>query len=61
MNKESRPGVPGVGERGGSGMDGHFEGFLDANCYIWDRWAVGPYCIAQGNVCDWVTLLYDRT
>ena len=35
--------------------------FLDAHCYIWNRWAMGPYCTAQGNVCDWVTLLYNRT
>ena len=36
--------------------------FWDANCYIWNGWAVGPYSIAQGTktVCDWVTLLYNR-
>lgn len=33
MAKKSRLGVPG-GERGGSGMDGHFGGFLDANSYL---------------------------
>ena len=54
-----RLGVPG-GERGGNGTDGHFGGFLDANCYIWTGWVVGPYT-AQGNVCDWVILLYNRT
>ena len=36
-------------------------GGLDANCYSWIRWAVGPYYTAQGNVWDWVTLLYNRT
>ena len=36
-------------------------GFLDANCYIWNGWAMGPYCTAQGTVCDWITLLYNRT
>ena len=24
------------GERGGSGMDGHFGSLGDANCYIWN-------------------------
>ena len=48
------------GERG-SGMDGHREGFLDANCYIWNGWAMGPYCTAQETVCDRVTVLYNRT
>ena len=47
--------------RGGSTMDGHFEGLGDANCYIWNGWAMGSYCTAQGSVCDWVTLLYNRT
>ena len=56
MTKESRLGVP-KEERGGSGMDGHLGGFLDANCYIWNGWAMGPYGTAQGNVCGWVTLL----
>ena len=36
-------------------------GFLDANCYIWNGWAMGPYCAAQGTVCDWTALLYKRT
>ena len=52
MAKERRLRVP-WGERGVSGMNGHFGGFLDANCYIWNVWAVGPYYTAQGNVCDW--------
>ena len=60
MAKESRLGVP-KGERGESGMDGHFGGVLDANCYILNGWAIGPSCTALGNVCDWVTLLYNRT
>ena len=49
------------GERGGNVTDGHLWGLRDANCYIWNGWAMGPYCTAQGNVCDWVTLLYNRT
>ena len=48
-------------ERGGNGMDGHMGGFLDANCYIWNGWAMGSYCMSQGNVCYWVTLLCNRT
>ena len=35
-------------------------GCLDANCYIWRGWAIGPYCIAWGTLCDWVTLLNNR-
>ena len=34
---------------------------VDANCYIWNGWAMESYCTAQGNVCDWVTLLNNRT
>ena len=60
MAKESRLGVH-KGERGGVGMDGHFVGFLEANSYIWNGWAMGSYCTVQGNVCDWITLLYNRT
>ena len=59
MAEKSRLGVGGKG--GGSGMDGHFGGLGDANYYIWNGWAMGSYCTAQGNVCDWVTLLYNRT
>ena len=59
MAKKRRLRVP-KGERGESGMDGHFESFLGANCYIWDGWAMGSYCTAQGNVCGWVTLWYNR-
>ena len=33
---------------------------VDENCYLWNGWAMGSYCIAQGTVCDWVTLLYTR-
>ena len=43
------------------GTDGYLGSFLDANCYIWNGWAMAPYCTAQGTVRDWVTLLYDRT
>ena len=28
---------------------------------IGNEWAMGPYCTAQGNVCDCITLLYHRT
>lgn len=35
-------------------------GFWDANSYIWDGWALGPYGTAQGSVCNWTTLLYSR-
>ena len=35
--------------------------FLDANSCIWNGWAMGSYCTAQGNVYDWVTFLYNRT
>ena len=35
-------------------------GFLDTNCYIWNGWAMGPCCIAQGTMCDWITLLDNR-
>ena len=38
--------------RGGSGMDGHFGGLGNADCYIWNGWAVGSYCTVQGNLCD---------
>ena len=60
MAKKGRLGVP-KEKRGGSGMKEHLRVFLDANCYIWNGWAMGSYCTAQGNVCDWVTLLYNRT
>ena len=36
-------------------------GFFDANCYIWNGWAMRPYCTARETVCDWVTLLYNRS
>ena len=35
-------------------------GLVDANCYIWNRWTMGSYCIAGRTVYDWVTLLYNR-
>ena len=60
MAKKSRLGVP-KGERGRSGMDRHIGDYLDTNCYIWNEWTMGPYCTAQGNSCEWVTLLYNRT
>ena len=52
MAKESRLEVP------RNGMDGHLGGFF--GCYIWNGWAMRSYCAAQGNVCDWVTMLYNR-
>ena len=51
MGKKSRLGVP-KGEMGGNGMDRDLGGFLDANCYIWNGWAMGAYCTAQGTVYD---------
>ena len=42
-------------------MDGHLGGFGDANSYIWNGWAMGSHYKAQENVCDQVTLLYNRT
>ena len=60
MAKESRLGGPrGKGE--GVGWMGILAVFLDEKCYIWNGWAMGPYCTAQEIVCDWVTLLYKRT
>ena len=35
-------------------------GFVDAKCHICNGWAMGPYCTAEGTLCDWVTLLYNR-
>ena len=53
--QEEQTGVPGREWDGWA-----FEGFGDANCYIWNGWAMGSYYIAQRNVCDWVILLYNR-
>ena len=55
MDKKSRL----WGSQGGKGLecDGWAFGFF---CGIWNGWAMGSYCRAQGNVCDWVTLLYSR-
>ena len=48
------------GSHGGrSGVDGQFGGFGDKMLYL--EWmGNGAYCTAQGTVCDWVTLLYNR-
>ena len=54
--KESRL-VVAKGEGGRSGMDGKFGRLVDANCYIWNGWAMWSYCTAQETLCDWVTLL----
>ena len=51
MAKESRLVVPG---EWGMGWIGSL-GFFNANSYIWSGWAMGPYCTAQGTVCDRVT------
>ena len=53
MAKKSRLGVPGKGGCGRTRILGVSE---DANCYIWSGWAMGPYCTAQGNVCDCVLI-----
>ena len=53
-------GFPEGKEEGAGSMDILGE-LLDANSYIWNGWAEGPYCTAQGNVNDWVTLLNNRT
>ena len=50
----------GRGEGVGVGWMGILEVFW-MKSYIWNGWPVGLYYIAQGNVRDWVTLLYDRT
>ena len=52
------------GSQGGKGKEQEgwaLLGHLDVNSSIWNGWAMGPCCSAQGNVCDWVTLLYSRT
>ena len=59
MAKESRLGVP--RGRGRECDEWAFGVFLDAKCCIWNGWAMRPYCTAQGTMCDWVTLLYNRT
>ena len=47
-----------VGRREGVGWMGSLR-LVDANCYIWDEWAMGSYCTAQRTVYDWVTFLYN--
>ena len=34
--------------------------FLDANCCVWSRWPMGPYCAEWGAVCGLVTLPCGR-
>ena len=48
--------------RGGSERVGWMGswGLVDANCNFWNGWAIGSYYTAQGTVCDWATLLYNR-
>ena len=49
---------------GGGGREWDRQGvwgwWMDANCNNWDRLVTGPYCTAQGTVCTWVTLFYNR-
>ena len=35
-------------------------GLVAKNCNIWSGGEMGSYCTAQGTVCEWVTLLYNR-
>ena len=56
MAKENRR-VIGRGRGKGMGWLGSL-GFLYANC--WNGWEMVPYSTAQGTVCGWVTLLYNR-
>ena len=68
FEKKKRERGGGRGRRGGGGGGGGGGGvgwtaslgFGDANCYIWNGSAMGPYCTAQGTVCDWVNLLCNR-
>ena len=62
MAKKSRLGVP-KGERGGSGIGGHFEGFF----FFWIQTVIfrmdgqwGP-TVQPREMCDWVILLFNRT
>ena len=36
-------------------------GMKDNRGHGYTDWAMGSYCITQGSVCEWVTLLYNRT
>ena len=47
------------GEGEGSGMGGKV-GVGGCKLFPWNGWAVESYCIAQGTVYDWVTLLNNR-
>ena len=58
MDMESRLVVAGR-EGEGVGWTGSLR-LVDANCNIWNGWAMGSYCTAQETVCDWVALLYNR-
>ena len=53
MAKKSRFG-------GGAGWMGILGG-LEMQIYTWNEWAMESYCTAQGNVCGWVTFLYNKT
>ena len=47
------------GKGEGVGWTG-IQGVWDANCHIWNGWAMGPYCTAQKTMWDWPTLLHNR-
>ena len=49
-----------LGEGGGSGMEMGCLVLVDANSGVWNGWAGGSYCTAQGTVYAWVALLYNR-
>ena len=45
----------------GLAVDGWaFWGFFECKLLYLEWMGKGPYCTAQGNVCDQVTLLYNR-
>ena len=59
MTKKSRLDVP-KAERGGSGNGWAFWVLFGCNLLYLEWMGNEIYCTAQGNVCDWVTLLYKR-
>ena len=59
MAKESRSRVP-RGKREGAGWMGTW-GFFECKLLNLEWMGNGAYWTAQGTVCDWVTLLYNRT
>ena len=59
MAKKSRLVFP-RGKMEGVGWMGIW-GFFGYKLLYLEWMGNGSYCIAQGNVCDWITLLYNRT